>query len=70
MKRTQAELHEYREQEVLREARLNRGTVSSFWLSYPLTRWAAMERLEKSGKIVVKDIGYPLYRIWELEDNS
>lgn len=52
----------FREREVmcqLKECRM----ISVFWLQDPCTRWAALNRMEKHGKISVKIIGYPMYRV-------
>jgi len=54
--------HEMREREVLDHVREFR-VISVFWLQDPLTRWAALRRLEERGEIKVNVLGYPNYRV-------
>lgn len=54
--------HAKREAEVMAEIKRCR-VISVFWLQSPLTRWAALQRLENSGVIRVKVLGYPNYRV-------
>jgi len=51
-----------REREVMAALRRSRW-VSVFWLQEPLTRWDALNRMEKRGEISVKIMGYPMYRV-------
>lgn len=51
-----------RRAEVLEQVRQSR-VVSVFWLYEVRTRWAAMESLEKDGKISFKVMPYPNYRV-------
>ena len=52
-----------REREVLECAKENRWGISVFWLQDPLTRWAALKRLEDRGVVRVDILGYPMYRV-------
>ena len=54
--------HAMREAEVMAELRRSR-TISTFWLSDPNTRWAALNRLEKRGAITVHMRPFPCYRV-------
>jgi len=54
--------HALREREVLAHVK-EHGTISVFWLESPLTRWAALNRLEKRGALKVEVLGYPNYRV-------
>jgi hypothetical protein len=58
-----------REHEVMDALRRSRW-VSVFWLQEPLTRWAALNRMEKRGEISVKVMGYPMYRVTIRKPNA
>ena len=58
-----------REREVIDALRRSRW-VSVFWLQEPLTRWAALNRMEKRGEISVKVMGYPMYRVTIRKPNA
>ncbi|MCF7853618.1 MAG: hypothetical protein K9N51_02380 [Candidatus Pacebacteria bacterium] len=51
-----------REREVMQKL-MECRYVSTFWLTVPITRWQALNRLEKRGLISVKKRGYPMYRV-------
>jgi hypothetical protein len=57
-----ARRHKMREREVMTKLQYSRR-ISMFWLEDPRTRWAALQRMEKRGKVSVKVIGFPMYRV-------